>query len=119
MNFGINCKLENYFNKLFVTWYNIFYLQLCYFNNKGVVYFGRHIKIYDVSSYQVVHTMVVPGSVLSLGLPVSILQQLVLTNIMSIIYYSCKVCNLIKGCRPVRQLHVENIKVFYKIGQDI
>ena len=29
----------------------------------------RHIKIYDVSSYQVVHTLDVPGSVLSIGVP--------------------------------------------------
>lgn len=29
----------------------------------------RHIKIYDVSSYQVVHTLDVPGSVLSVGVP--------------------------------------------------
>ncbi|CAC5394696.1 UTP15 [Mytilus coruscus] len=29
----------------------------------------RHIKVYDVSTYQVVHTLDVPGSVLSVGVP--------------------------------------------------
>ncbi|VDH97964.1 U3 small nucleolar RNA-associated protein 15 [Mytilus galloprovincialis] len=29
----------------------------------------RHLKIYDVSTYQVVHTLDVPGSVLSVGVP--------------------------------------------------
>ena len=42
------------------------------FTNSNFVIFFRHIKIYDVSSYQVVHTLDVPGSVLSIGVPVSI-----------------------------------------------
>ena len=44
-------------------------------NEKKCVLFCRHVKVYDVGTYDVVHTLDYPGSVLSLGVSVCICTQ--------------------------------------------
>lgn len=69
-----NIRTLSYCSTTFIYFQDLSYflfLAVWSVTNEFSNFLFRHLKIYDVSTYQVVHTLDVPGSVLSVGVPVS------------------------------------------------